>query len=123
MNKNDIVLIICTVFIALILWLFLNNVNQNKATKAYVYYDSKLVKTINLTNNKLVKYEVDGYNGKIIIESKLNQIRVKEEISPQHLCSKQSWVSNTIETIVCLPNKVIIKLASSKKSQIDAIVR
>ena len=123
MNKSDIILIISIILVSLILWFVLSNISQGDVTKAYVYYDSKLIKTIDLTKNEVLEYKVNGYNGEVLIETKLNQIRVKKETSPHHLCSKQGWVSTTLETIVCLPNKLIIKLASDKKSELDAIVR
>lgn len=123
MNKSDSILIFSIILVSLILWLLLSNISQGEVTKAYVYYNSKLIKTIDLTKNELLEYKVDGYNGEVLIETKLNQIRVKKEMSPHHLCSKQGWVSTTLETIVCLPNKIVIKLASDKRSELDAIVR
>ena len=123
MNKSDSILIFSIILVSLILWLLLSNISQGEVTKAYVYYNSKLIKTIDLTKNELLEYKVDGYNGEVLIETKLNQIRVKKEMSPHHLCSKQGWVSTTLETIVCLPNKIVIKLASDKRTELDAIVR
>lgn len=123
MNKNDMILVISIITISLVLWFLLSNINQDKATKAYVYYNSKLIETIDLTKNEVLNYKVNGYNGEVLIETKLNQIRVKKEISPHHLCSKQGWVSTTLEPIICLPNKIVIKLASDKKTEFDAIVR
>ena len=42
MNKNDIKLIIITIFIVIILLLIFNLFNKN-SKKAYVYYDNKIV--------------------------------------------------------------------------------
>jgi hypothetical protein len=118
MNKADIKLILIVFIIALISILIIKNINT-KQQEALVYYDNKLILTIDLSIDK--EYEVEGYNGKVVIEVKNNKIRVKDEISPLHLCSKQGFVDSSLEPIVCLPNKIVIKL--NQKTDIDAIVK
>ena len=107
MNKNDLKLIIIITLLIIISLIF-NFINKEKALNAHVYFDSDLVLTIDL--NKDNKYEVDGLLGKVIIEVKNKEIRVVEENSPNHLCSRQGFVSNKGDIIVCLPNKVIVEL-------------
>jgi hypothetical protein len=122
MNKSDIKLILIIIFISLSLLLLPKIFNSKKSMKALVYYEDKLIQTIDLSLSETREYVVDGYNGKVVIETEQNKIRVKEEISPLHLCSKQGWVSSPYQVIVCLPNKVVIKLESEEQA-IDAIVR
>ena len=50
------------------------------------------------------------------------KIRVVEENSPLHLCSKQGFIDKSYETIVCLPNKVVIKLVSDSEG-LDGVVK
>ena len=42
-----------------------------------------------------------------------------KEDSPLHLCSKQGYISKSYESIICLPNKIVIKLENN--SDIDVI--
>lgn len=107
MNKNDIKLIIIILIIVVICFIFYF-MNNKQANKALVYYESDVILEIDLSKNDT--YEVMGENGKVIIEVNNNQIRVKEENSPYHLCQKQGYISNTNETLICLPNKIIIEL-------------
>ena len=44
-------------------------------------------------------------------------IRVKKETSPLHICSKQGYSKSV--PIICLPNKIIIKLVND--NEYDAI--
>lgn len=118
MNRHDVLLIV-TLFILSILSIFLIKNLDSSEKEAYVYYEDKLILTIDLSINK--EYNVKGYNGNVIIEVKNKKIRVKEEESPLHLCSKQGFISSSLEPIVCLPNKIIIKLKS--KSEIDAVIK
>lgn len=110
MNKNDIKLIIVILFF--IILLFSLTLIRKKANIANVYYENKLILEIDLSINKT--YEVSGDNGKVVIEVLNNQIRVVEENSPYQICSKQGFVSKSGESIICLPNKIIIELPSDE---------
>ena len=119
MNKSDIKLIVSSLLIILII-LGIRFIFRNKNNKvAIVYYENKIVSKIDLAINN--EYTVDGYNGIVYMEVKDNKIRVKEEVSPKHICSYQGFISETYETIVCLPNKIIIKIEANE--ELDAVVR
>ena len=113
MNKNDIKLIIIVLLITISLFsLSLFQKKSSIARKANVYYANDLILEIDLNINKT--YEVEGDNGKVVIEVLDNQIRVVEENSPYHLCSKQGFISNSGQSIICLPNKIIIELPNNE---------
>ena len=113
MNKNDIKLIIIVLGITIILFsLSLFQKKSSIAMKANVYHENDLILEIDLSINKT--YEVAGDNGKVVIEVLNNQIRVVEENSPYHLCSKQGFISNSGQSIICLPNKIIIELPNTE---------
>ena len=40
---------------------------------------------------------------------------------PDHLCVKQKAISKEGESIICLPNKVVVTVKSDMKSDIDSI--
>ena len=40
---------------------------------------------------------------------------------PDHLCVKQKAISKEGESIICLPNKVVVTVKSDTKSDIDSI--
>ena len=117
-NKYDIILILTIICISII-FITLNKLNSKQGTNALVYYDNKLIKTIDLSIDKT--YNIKGYNGNVVIVVKDNKIKVKEEKSPLHLCSKQGYISKSYETIVCLPNKIVIEIDTKK--DIDTVVK
>lgn len=45
-------------------------VKNDNANVAYVYYENKLIKIIDLSNDELKEYTIKGYNGDVIIETK-----------------------------------------------------
>lgn len=120
MNKNDfklisVILIIVAIFLSVIIFMDKSN---NKVAK--IYYENKVVLTIDLSVDK--KYKVEGYNGIVNVVVKNNKIKVESENSPLHLCSNQGYISESYETIVCLPNKITIKIESSDNT-LDTIVK
>jgi hypothetical protein len=121
MNRHDFILIGIILLITLLLFVP-KFISDDKASTAYVYYDNHLIKKIDLSIDKSNEYIVKGYNGDVVIETEKNKIRVKKETSPLNLCSKQGWVTSSLESIVCLPNKIVIKMESTK-TQVDAVVR
>ena len=117
MNKNDFILIFILLSVSLVI-LFIFNVTKKEGNIAKVYYENNVVLTIDLNIDNI--YYVEGDNGQIEIEVKDKKIRVKEENSPLHLCSKQGYISKSYETIVCLPNKIVIKIEDDIK--LDGVV-
>lgn len=114
MNKKDVLLIFIVLIISL-LFIFKPNNNNNKY--ALVYYEDKVILKVKLDKHE--KYSVKGYLGEVVIETDIDKVRVSEETSKYHLCSKQGYVSNNVP-IVCLPNKIIIKI--EEVSELDAVV-
>lgn len=110
MNKSDLKLILILLTISLLI-LLIFKISQKESTNFMVYYENDLILKENLNIDKI--YEVNGYNGIVKIEVKNGKIRVIEENSPLHLCSKQGYISATFESIICLPNKIIIKIDNS----------
>ena len=118
MNKSDLKLIIVIIIIGVIL-LFILNLQSTQGDNVVVYYENDVVLNASLEINNT--YTVSGYNGDVVIEVKDKKVRVNEENSPKHLCSKQGWISSSYESIICLPNKIVVKIEAT--SEIDAIVK
>ncbi len=121
MNKKDLMLILIIALISISIIIGYRIFEKEGTKKALVYYENDLVLNIDLSINQERVYYVDGYNGKVKIIADEGKIKVDSENSPLHLCSKQGYISKSYETIVCLPNKVIIKIDTQE--DLDAIVK
>lgn len=121
MNKKDFTLIGIILSLSLIL-LGIYNINNKKVeTNALVYYENELLLKIDLTTDEQT-YKVKGYNGPVFIKAGNGKIMIDEENSPKHLCSKQGYISKPSESIICLPNKIIVKI-EAKDDNIDTIIK
>lgn len=117
MNKADKILVCLVLFIG-VAFFFLRS--TAKSSYAEVYFKKEKILTINLYTDRKT-YTVDGTLGKIILEVEHGKIRVLEEESPKHICSRQGWVSKVGDTIICLPNEITVTLKGKK--ELDTIVR
>ncbi len=65
--------------------------------------------------------------GKAVFDVGHGRIRLlplETKICPKHLCSRTGWIENPWEIIVCLPNKIVVRIMGTKKSgDIDFITR
>lgn len=120
MNKNDQRLVILISIICAFAIILPSFFQKDGEKVALIYYKNQLVKTIPLSNKQL-EYQIMGENGIVTIETSNGKIRVIEENSPLHLCSKQGYIQKNTETIVCLPNKIVIKI--EEKDSLDTVVR
>ena len=121
MNKSDKKLLGVILIIILSLFLFLFFFSSDSKKNALVYFEDELLLTIDLSNSDISYYEVDGLLGKVKLEVVDGKIRVIEENSPNHICSKQGFIKESYEVLVCLPNKVVIKI--EEQTEIDTVVK
>ena len=119
-NRNDIILIISLLLILIIICVIVMLFKKDGSI-AKVYYDNILVLTIPLDTKEINSYTVMWFNGEVVIFAGQGKIKVDEENSPLHLCSKQGFVSSTTDTIVCLPNKIVIKIENDEV--LDGVVK
>lgn len=116
MNKNDKLLIIIITSIILLVLLILK-ISSKSSKIANVYYENEIILKIDLSLPEQ-EYSVKGYNGIVKILAGDGKIKVLDETSDKHLCSKQGYIKETYETIICLPNKIIIKIEA--EDELDA---
>lgn len=121
MNKSDKKLIFILLIIIGLIFLILYFSKTDKPKKALVYYKDELVLTIDLSQTGKKNYTVLGELGNVVIEQDDNKVRVVEENSPNHICSKQGFIKESYEVLICLPNKVVIKIDDN--NDIDTIVK
>ncbi|MFV0343977.1 MAG: NusG domain II-containing protein [Anaerocolumna sp.] len=118
-KKNDIKLIaiILVLAVAGMIFMFLT---QKPGDKVIVIVDGEIYKEYSL--NKDLSVDIEGVNGGInhlVIEE--GHADVTDADCPDKLCVNQKQIDKNGETIVCLPNKVIVKVISETESEIDGV--
>lgn len=96
--------------------------NSPEKQRVNIISDGKIVRTLDLTEQKDMTFDVK-YNGRVnTVEVKSGRIHVKSAECPDHTCVKSGWLSSAAMPIVCLPNKLVIEFAGSE-SEVDAVAR
>ena len=108
MKKADKILIVCIMIVAVVL-----------CVPLFFSKNEKQVLRIDLSKDKT--YVVNGKLGKVHIEVKQKKVRVTQEKSPHHYCSKQGYVSDANVPIVCLPNETVVKI--EKEASQDTVIQ
>ena len=116
MKKRDFILIGVILAVALILF---GIVELAKEEGAYVLVrvDGKEVAKYNLSKN--AEYSLNG--GTNILCIKDGVAYLTDADCPDHLCVKQGEISNTGETITCLPNKLTVTVYGAEEAEVDLI--
>ena len=87
--------------------------------------DNNVVRKIPMNNSNVSERYDFNFNNHIgYIEAKNGRVRMLEmskELCPNSICSDTGWIDKTYQSIVCLPNKIIITIEGGKKSEIDVI--
>ena len=119
MKKNDFFLILL-VLIIIVGWMSFNFLkNQDKCEKIVIYLDNKVYKEIPIdaTENLTIKTD-SGFNN---IKIHDRGVEVIDASCPDKVCVKTGFIDKSNKNIVCIPNKISIKIISDEKNDIDII--
>lgn len=124
MKKKDIFLIGILLIVGLVGFIIFKGIqkhaeSENQVLKisvdgeVYGEYSLKEEQEIKIGDSNVCRIEEDG------------TVVMTEADCPDHLCVKQGKIKQFGETIVCLPNKVILEIARDDKNeeQIDSIAK
>ncbi|MGD9570071.1 MAG: NusG domain II-containing protein [Sedimentibacter sp.] len=117
-------ILICSLIIISITWLgltvlFYSN-EGNKIIEIEVY--GELVEKLSLTEDAENIYSFKFGENTGYIEVKDGAVRMLEmdkEICPEGICSNTGWIKKEYETIVCMPNGIIVNIKENNESNQD----
>ena len=95
---------------------------REQASLVMISVDGETVGTYDLNVNQTIPILVKGKETNVL-EIYGGQAFMKEADCPDHLCMKQGEISHKGETIVCLPNRVVIEVESNQDSEFDAVAQ
>lgn len=95
-------------------------------TTANIYLDGVCVESIDLSAvAEPYSFSVNGPCGSNQITVESGRICVSEADCPDHICIHQGWISDGVAPIVCLPNKLVIRIEAdaSNTGGIDSVTK
>ncbi len=121
-KKGDLIIYSLILGIFIFLGLNIQNIKETKAERAEIYVNNQLKYTYKLQKKEKTFY-VDTDIGGVDVELKDNKIRVTTSYSPRKLCVKQGWIERSGQTIIGVPDKLLIKIVGKQDDDLDYIIR
>jgi hypothetical protein len=99
-----------------------------------IQVDNQVTKKIELNYSSEVKtYDFNFHGNTAYLETKNGSVRLLEmskELCPNSICSDTGWINQPYQSIVCLPNQIIITIQGGEidkdqdknKEQIDFVI-
>jgi len=116
-KKKDIVLILMIVAAACLAFELHELIGADSAGCVTVKVDGVIEGVYSLGEDQEI--EVNGGTNILVIKN--GKADMTEADCPDKLCVNQKPISKKHESIICLPNKVIVEADSSKNSEFDAV--
>jgi len=116
MKKNDWILVAVILVLAGIGFFIFTSLGRQTAGIVKVTVDGEVFGTYSLKKEQEV--EINDTN-RLIIED--GQVDMVEADCPDQICVDHKTISKNKETIVCLPNKVIVEIVGGEDDEIDAV--
>ena len=120
--KRDVILLLALIAVGLV-FVALFFIRSGNGNRVVVSVDTQTEAEYDLAvdGEYVIQGVGDGYNV-LVIEN--GQAFVREASCPDHLCMNMGHISKVGESIICLPNKVVISIVSNnEQSDYDAISR
>lgn len=117
--KKDIILIVAILGIALLLFI-LFQVTKKPGKYVVITQNGKEIARYALNENQEIPipYEEYQYNILVIQDQKAY---ISKASCPDKLCVKQRSISKINETLVCLPNKMVVKVVGDEQPDVDIV--
>ena len=98
-------------------YLFANATNA-KGGAAIVQADGKTVYKVSLAESHT--FVVHGMLGPVTVETRDGKAAITHANCPNHICVRMGWRSKAGEIIVCVPNKVVVRIVGDEQSGVRA---
>ncbi|WP_338106549.1 NusG domain II-containing protein [Mordavella massiliensis] len=117
LKKKDIILIILILLVAAGAWILHEVLKDAGSGIAVIRVDGAFEGTYSLNEDEEISIN-DGTN---ILRIRNGKAKMIEADCPDQLCVNQKAVSGNGESIICLPNRVIVEIQSRQESGYDAV--
>lgn len=125
-KRGDIVIYLLLVFLFFQLALNILQFPEVKAEKAEIYVDGRLEYVYPLQEEQKLFF-VNTPIGGVNVEIKDKKIRVTTSNSPLKLCVKQGWIDDVGESIIGVPDRLLIQIvgeiSEDDEDYVDGVVR
>ena len=119
LTNKILIPVFAVIFISFLLLAYLmpRFISEQKQKTVKIYKGNKVIEEISL-NDISVPYEIDLETNTVLLEK--DGVLMSKAHCPDKLCVHQGKITKAGESIVCLPNKIMIEI-SGTKDKVDAV--
>ena len=119
-RKNDFYLIGGLLLVFLLI-LLITAVTRKTGYAVQVSVDGVVKETFPLSED--TTFTIDGYDGGVnVLVIQDGKAFLKDTSCPDHLCEKMGKISSVGQSVICLPNRVVVEIIGDDEPEYDAIV-
>lgn len=119
-RRLDIIILIVLIVIAIGSWIAVTVLFDVNGDYVEVIVDNHVQKVISLNDDG--EYQVDDGEYSNIITIKNREVYMKSSDCTDQICVKQGKIKKQGESIICLPHKLVIRIASEEYPEVDSNV-
>lgn len=119
-KKKDLIIILCLIIVASVIYIF-NSKSAVNGARAEIYYDNNLVKTIDLMQNKDYCFSIEENPHVVFHVFKDGSIAFEESDCRDKICVNSGRHRKVGDTAACLPNKIVLKIVGADE-EVDIII-
>lgn len=117
-SRFDAVFISLIIIVSVIWWFTYKSKSDNsRPKKVLIFSGDSLLEQTSLEKDR----QINLLGGRMQLEIKSGRVRVVKSDCPHHICMNMGWISLSGQTIICVPNKVLIEIKSSGQPLLDAV--
>ena len=119
--KGDAFVIFCVFLLSILIGvMFFVKTGNDEGSVAVIYRDGTKVQELPLNRNTDVLIQ-NKYTNKIVVKDK--EVAIVESDCPGRDCVHSGWIGGKGRSLVCLPNRVEIRIEGEQEAEVDFIVR
>ena len=120
-GRRDLILLLAVLVIGLIGIVILYTRRAALNGEVEVAVDGEVVMTLPLSEDTEVTIEgVDGGENLLVIQD--GTAKIESASCPDGICVRHYAISRDGESIICLPNRVVVTIRGGEKGDVDAVV-
>ena len=120
-KRNDLILAVVMILVAAAGFLWCN-LSKEEGSYVTLIQNGTEVQSFSLNEEQEYRIELEGgrYN---LLQIREGKVYMKEASCPDQICVNHRPIGNVGETIVCLPNEIVLKVVEqSTKPEIDMVI-
>lgn len=122
LKKNDVIFLAVLIFVVAAVYLIFSLCTTKKGSSVEILVDGVSYGTYSLQEEQTIPIQIQNTTTNIL-EIKDGKANMVEADCPDQLCVHQKAISKDKETIVCLPNKVVVQVLSDTESEFDSVAK